>query len=461
MMSPPPRHIHVLLGVALATDILAPILIMYGIAPPQTRWLSHIAIAAMLPVAYLRIVLVNGVPKAVLFALAASIIGVAVAMSHGQGLLPSAWGWWIIFQFPIVGLFAYLQPRWPDHFAEKFSKFCIAFLAVTVLVQVGQYLAGQAPGDHLAGLFGVKGTGNLVIFAAFVCCIGLGRWLTDGEWRSIIITFLLGSVASALGEMKLFVPAIAALSMLAAVIFAVRHGRLLKLVPFALVIVTFTVISVEVYDKVIKPEESKSLAAFLLNDETRDRYLGGVRKNREGEYRVGRNEALGYAFDEIRETKYTLLFGYGLGARRGSTSLGMEGSALAKDNVTFSGGTSLLLLVQELGLFGMLLVAVCNVWIIVELFRGIQRYPFSENTHLRYALLLFTCLLPLWMWYNRFLTLRVPMLLYAMALGYLFSEFSRESTPSTTAPQRGQHRATRAEHRPRPQQTSPHLKHAI
>ncbi len=63
------------------------------------------------------------------------------------------------------------------------------------------------------------------------------------------------------------------------------------------------------------------------------------------------------------------------------------------------------------------------LWVAFVLMRGIKRYPNSKASPLAYALLLFSLLWPLWLWYKSVWAFRVPMLLYWIALGYLLREF--------------------------------------
>ena len=55
----------------------------------------------------------------------------------------------------------------------------------------------------------------------------------------------------------------------------------------------------------------------------------------------------------------------------------------------------------------------------------------SDANGLRYGLIIFTLLLPLWLWYNAAWTLRVPMLLYWSTLGYVTGEYARLKAAGT------------------------------
>lgn len=415
-----------LLVVALAVDLLTPLAIWKGLLPAQVRFISHAAIAAMIPVVYARMVLVCGIPRAVCFVVLASVAGAGVAMAQGQGLMATAWGWWVMFQFPLVALHAYLWRRWPDRIAQRLYRFCIVVLGVQVVVQLGQYGLGQRPGDDLAGLFGHHGTGELAVFIVLAYCLALGQWLTNETWRGIVAVLVLGSLSSALGEMKLFPFTVLVLSAIAVAILAAQKRSLRRLIPFGVVSAGMLLVSVAVYDRVVYSGgyASRPLTAYLEKDRL-DQYMGGAWENQRGVYYMGRNYALAHGWNAIRENNFTLLFGFGLGARSESKTLGTAGTALQEENLAFSTGTSLLITMQETGMLGLLLMGACAVWIVVTMVKAIQQDPESEATPLRYALILFSLLWPLLLWYNRVLTLRVPMLLYWAALGYVLAESHR------------------------------------
>jgi hypothetical protein len=426
--------INLLLVLALATDLLTPFLIWKGVLPSFTRWVSHAALATMMVGAYARMLVFDRVPGVVWLIVGISAIGIGVALFEGQGVIATAWGWWIMFQYPLVGLYAYLQPHWPNRFPQRLRTFCTAILGMQVVVQVGQYLAGELPGDNLAGTFGWHGTGNLVVFISLLLCLALGQWLAHGQWKTLLWVLAMGSVSSALGEMKLFPFAVLALGIVAMVIFAFRRGQLGKLVQYAVLMGAVVWIYFGFYDAVVVPARgTKSLKAYL-ELQTLDKYLGGAEQGLgsgryggrySGRYDIGRNYALTYGWKTIRRDTTTFLFGLGLGARGESRTLGTAGVGLLRGHLGLTTGTSLLVMLQELGLVGMVVLGGFILWIAMVLLKGIKRYPQSDATELRYALLLFSLLWPLYLWYSTAWIMRVPMLLYWAALGYVLSEPQR------------------------------------
>jgi hypothetical protein len=425
------RAINIFLIIALATDIITPFLIWKGYLPSAVRWGSHAAIISMMGLAYARMLWYNRVPVVVWVVAALSLIGVTVAFLHGQRLLPTAWGWWVMFQFPLVGLYAYLQPRWPRRFPQLLLTICMSLLGIQLLIQVGQYLTGEPPGDNLAGFFGDYGTGDMLLFIALVLCMALGRWLAHGTWRVLALAFVLALVISAFGEVKFFMVVAAALGALAMVVYTLKTGQIWKLVPYSLVLLLVTGGFFWVYGEIVGNERI-ALQAYIEEPERINEYLGtATRYERDGRYYydVGRNYALQYGWQTLSEDPLTLLFGYGLGARGESSALGTAGTALQQGGLGLSAGTSLLVLMQELGLVGLTILGGFMLWVVLSLMHDIKDFPEADGKELRYGLLLFTLLWIMWLWYNKAWTLRVPMLFYWIALGYVFNESHRLRKP--------------------------------
>lgn len=418
--------INLLFVLALVTDLLTPFLIWKGMLPAYTRWVSHAAVATMMIGAYARMMVFDRVPGAVWVAAWVSATGIGVALVRGQGVVATVWGWWIMFQYPVVGLYAYLQPHWPKRFAQRLRTACIAILAIEVIIQIGQYLTGEPPGDNLAGTFGEHGTATLVVFIVLVVCLALGQWLTRGEWKTLLWVLTLGGVSSVLGEIKLFPVAALALGMVTIAIFTFRGGQLRKLVQFAVVMGAVVWLFFGVYDAIVLPARGIRPLEAYLDTETLANYLGGLEPSSEsGRYYMGRNYALSQAWNAICSDTMTLLFGFGLGARGESRTLDTAGLALLQGRPGLSTGTSVLVIMQELGVVGMAILGGFILWTVATLLKDIRSNPACEAAELRYALLLFSALMPLWLWYSRVWVFRVSMLLYWAALGYVLSEVQR------------------------------------
>ncbi|MCH7745999.1 MAG: 50S ribosomal protein L11 methyltransferase [Chloroflexi bacterium] len=265
--------------VVLMADLLTPFFIWKGILPPPIRWISSIGVAILASIAFARMMALDRIPRAVLVIGALSAIGITVALLEGQGILATAWGWWRMFEFVLVGLFAYLSPHWPPRFPHRLLAFCVGVLGMEVLFQIGQYLTGQPIGDHLAGTFGRHGVGPLAIFIMFVLCLGLGQWLSEGRWKILLIAITLGLISSVLGEIKIFTAAALALSMLAALFFVLRRGQLRKLIPFALLAGIVLWIFAAGYNTFASRSNRPLLQQVYLDSTRRNSYLNLVRQS--------------------------------------------------------------------------------------------------------------------------------------------------------------------------------------
>lgn len=418
-----PAYYNVLLIAALLTDLITPILIWKGVIPAYTRWISHAAVALMIIGAFSRMMVFDHIPRIVWLIAGLSVIGIAVALFMGQATAPTAWGWWIMFQFPLVGLFAYLQPNWPKNFPRHLRNVLIAILFLEVLIQIGQYFTGEPPGDNLAGTFGLHGTANLVIFILLVLCIALGRWLASGDWKPLVLVLVLGSISSVLGEMKLFPFATIGLGFLALFFFILKGKRRWRIIPYALFVGLISWGFIGFYDSVVVSSRGTRPLESYLDPNVLASYLGGATQAETilGTYDIGRNYALTYGWNEINKDSTTLLFGLGLGARGESRSLGIAGVALVRSHLGLTSGTSLLVLLQETGLVGLILFASFIIWVVFTLFKAILKEPHSKFSEIHYGLILFSLLWPLWLWYTPVWLFRVPMLIYWALLGYAFS----------------------------------------
>jgi len=419
-----------LLMSALAADLLTPYLISKGALPAYSRWLSHGGVAVVMASAYVRMMVFDRVPRTVWLIAWLSVTGITVALLRGQSILATLWGWWVMFQFPLVGLYVYLEPQWPSSFARRFRLACTAILILEVTIQVGQYLAGEPPGDNLSGTFGPHGVANLMLLTMFVLCLALGQWLAHGEWKTLVLVLALGSVASVLGEMKLFPFAVLALGVLTISISSITTGRLVKLLPYGVLVGGAVWAFFGLYDAVVVPARKTRALQSFLDLRTIDSYLGSLTPGSgtgvdHGTHYMGRNYALAYGWKTIRGDAATLLFGIGLGARGESRTLATAGIALEEGDRALSTGTSMIVVMQELGLVGMAVLGGFLAWVVVALARDLKGSPPLEGSEVRYALLLFSLLWPLWLWYHKVILLRVPMALYWVSLGWVLGERQR------------------------------------
>jgi hypothetical protein len=417
----------ILLLLALTVDLVTPVLIWKGMVPAYSRWLSHAVVVAIMVGAYVRMMVLDRIPRGLWLIVWLSAVGIVVALLRGQSIGATLWGWWIMFQFPVLAVWVYLQPRWPGMLAPWLRHLCVAILAAEVVIQIGQYLTGEPPGDNLAGTFGSHGDVTLMLFVLFVLCLALGHWLATGSWKTVALVLALGSVSSVLGALKLFPFAVLLLGMASVVVYGLWKGQPGKLVVYALLMGSVAWAFFGTYNRLVSPARAAPPLESYLNIETLADYFGGLKPvSGSGAYSqrylMGRNYAITYGWEAIQGDPSALLFGMGLGARGESRTLGTAGVGLLEGTVGLSTGTTLLVMMQESGLVGMGILVAAAAWVVVRLASDIREHPQSEAIELRYGLLLFSLFWPLWMWYTTVWMFRAIMLLYWASLGYVLAE---------------------------------------
>jgi hypothetical protein len=421
-MTQPSKFPNSLIILAFFADLLTPILIWKGIVPGGFRWISHGAIALMIALTPFRMIVFNRIPASFWIIVLLSIVGSFVAIFSGQGFMPTIWGWWLMFQYPLICLFSYLQPVWPKYFSKTILSIILATLILQVLVQFGQYISGEIPGDNLAGTFGEKGTGNLVLFLNLSLCFAIGDWLENSRWTYLAPTLLLGFTASILGEMKFFPIVLGILVFIASILYTIRSRRIIRVLPYTVLMSLFVVGFIPVYNFFVPSAREIPVHKYFQDQQLVEKYLNLSTRSTDARYTyfdLGRNYAAEYGWKQIIKDPLTLIFGYGIGARGESKTLGILGRALVEGNTGNTSGTSLLILMQETGLLGMLALLIFMVVVIRKLNNQIKNHPYSDANGLRYGLILFTLLWPFWIWYNTAWSLRIPMLIYWVILGYV------------------------------------------
>lgn len=416
-----------LLVVAFVVDILTPLLVWKRILPDEVRFISQFALLGVAAVAYMRMLAQDRIPSIVLIAGGVSIFGMAMALLEGQTVLATLWGWWELYEFWFVGLYLYTAPQAPRLSATQVFRFCLGLLLLQVAAQIGLFFSGVAPGDFLAGTLGPHGVRPLLILISLVVALVFGRWLIYGDTKLLLVTLSISTLASILGELKIFPMVVCLLGGLALVLQAVQGKVTVQVVQVALLLPLLLLAFVFGYNQLVPAAERRGVEEYLFDTELRENYLGRVRQDDESYiYRFGRNSALTYGLASISSGDWArLFFGYGIGARTESKTLGLVGSSLERENLESTSGTSLLIMLEEGGLVGFITILCILAGIGVALFQDIRREPNSEMAVLRYGLLLFTCLWPVWLWYAASWYMRAPMLIYWMLLGYVFHRAHR------------------------------------
>jgi hypothetical protein len=426
------HSINLLFLVALSVDLFTPFLIWKGIIPAATRWISYGATITMMVGVYLRMMTFDRIPKTIFVVLWFSLLGICISYFYGQNLTITAWGWLRMFEFIFVGLFAYLEPNWPNKFPQRLRTICIAIFGLEILVQIGQYIMGLRPGDDMAGLFGWHGDQRLQMFIIWVLCLAFGVWLAKGYWHILILVICMGIVSGVLAELKFYIFATAILGIFSfAVYFLCNHNPLkLLLIGFIMALAVWGFFIA--YDLIVPGAKNTPLESYLNLSKVESyrnvRRISDASEDIQGYTVIGRNYGLAYGWDMIKKDPITLLFGFGLGSRSESRSLGVVGSGLEEGDLGLTTGSSLVIMMYELGLIGLLGLSGFILMVTIELIKGIRNKPHSDILELQYALLMFTLLWPLWLWYSTVWSFRVTMLLYWITLGYVISQQRKNKT---------------------------------
>lgn len=418
-------------AIALAVDLLTPQLVTWRILPSQIRWLSDAAVAGMLVISLLMMLLLDRIPRPFFLVLAISVLGVTVALFEGQSVAATAYGWWRMFMYPMVGFYAYLLPKWPAGFALWLMRGALVVLSLQVAIQIGQYLTGTPPGDHLAGTFGSHGVSSLIIYVILVICFGLGIWIYNGDGRYFVVALALGAIASVLGEMKVFPAATIALVLFALLIRNI-HGGNIRSSILLLILVTFAIggFALAVNEIVFASRSGSRAIQDFVDPQVLQDYLLGNPVSTDATYNTARNADVVAAWNQIQFDGASVLLGMGIGSRATSRALGVQGEGFNDLYANTWAGRSLSLFMREVGIVGLLTFLAFALVTSIALYRRAWRADDESVASLLLALALFTLLWPLWFWYSPVWRQAAPMLIYWIALGYALNASTQATTES-------------------------------
>ena len=240
-------------------------------------------------------------------------------------------------------------------------------------------------------------------------------------------TFVLGTISSVLAENKIFPVASLLLAGGAGCIYLYLGGKFSKLLPYIGLLGAGLLLFFVGYNLLVPAAERRPLQQYLFDAEVRESYNTRIRQSDDSaptDFNIGRTFAMQYGWEFIASEadRTVLLFGLGLGARTESSTLGAGGIAFQRDGLGLTRGTGMLVLMQEMGVLGMLAMSSFTLWLAYQLLVDLKRYPHADAAELRVALLIFTVLWPLWLWYKPVFWIRVAMLLYWATVGYVFRQ---------------------------------------
>lgn len=405
----------------LLFEMVSPFLIWKGILPGSIRYLGELLLFGLAGVAIARMLLLDHFPKIVLYMLALGTIGTLVATFEGQPILATMWGLWLLFQYPMLGLYIYVMPVASSRAIRPIATACIAILAGQVCIQGIQFLAGEVPGDNLAGTFGSHGVGELGFFVFMCTAFALAKWLVVDDWKLSVFVITVGSVASALATNKMYPVALVMLVGLAALIYIVQRGALFRLIPSMIFFVAISSLFVLAYNSTVAESRGSKRIEEYFNVQTLNEALFKVEYDEAtGSYHLGRGFALVYGWQRIGRDSTTRAFGFGLGARADSRSLNTSGKGLSEE-VYDDTGTSILVLMQELGVVGLLSLGILCIFLCVRMLQFSIHSDNPDVTMLGYALFMLTVLWPFWLWYHRPLMFPTFSGAYWVLVGYMFA----------------------------------------
>lgn len=409
-----------LLALVFLTELFVPFLLWPLGLPRVLLGLTEVAAALVILVAFAYMLKEDKIPRAVLLIGGITFIWAMVSTFEGQSPAATAWGWWSLFKYPLLGLFAYLVQGWPTDFARWLFRFCIGLLVFEVFMQLVLLAMGvQIGDDSLAGTFGHKGVLQFTMMVFFIVALALGHWLATYQWKSLLLVLALGMAGSTLNGTKFYLVAVGMMVIATLILHMIRGGQFRQLFLYIVLISTIGAIGLPLYNSYLASRGKPSLQE-LLTLESIEGYLFTDGTNAtDSTYNIGRGLAMTLAWQQVQRDTTTTLFGFGLGTRTQSTILGIRGSVLEED-VYGVGMDTLATWLQEFGVLGISLFLLFNAWAMLRLLRYARMADDPYRATLAYGLILFTLFWPVWMFYQKAWSAGFMMSLYWVAFGYMF-----------------------------------------
>jgi hypothetical protein len=401
----------ILLVVALVSDVAYPLLNWKLGVPEEFRWISHAATLVLISIALFRSFRLPNIPPVWLALEGWLLFSAAQALTDGQSVAATLWGFYSWLRFPLIGLYAYTRPkRSPDLKSYIFPTiFCLTTL--NLIIQLLQFFGGEIPGDNLGGFWGLNGTGRLASFIGLALSIGFGKWIVQGSSKYL---WLLGGMAifsSILAETKVFLPVIALTGVLTIMIYEYRRRKILSGLFLIFLLIASGVGFVRLYDQILRPVtrlmsylDPSRLTAYLSYSNQRPGALGYI----------GRLTQVTYVWHQISKTPFVFLFGQGLGSLETSRALGSSGVGLLIGSLGVFGATTLTGLMGD---FGMLGLVISVVFLTGTSYRLLNVRGDRQLEALSIGLVIFICTFPVWAFYMDIWTTPITMFVFWFATG--------------------------------------------
>lgn len=429
------------LALLMFSELILPFLLWQAGFKQRADFSKEIFAGLLIAPTLIIMLLRDRVPGAMLFIIAATFVWMLVSLLDGQPVSATLWGWWRLFKYPMLLVFAYLIPRWPKDFARWLFRLIVILLTFELGVQFLQVAMGMQFGDSLAGTFGYKGVGPYTMFVFFVISIAFGHWLATGEAKTMVYLIAIGLVGTLLSITKFYLLAAALLGVAALVLHMIRGGKFQQLFIYVALFATAATIFVPIYNSYMNARGLRPIQSYLTRDAFEGYLFKDDKATDDGIYKLGRGAAVTYAWQQIQRDATTTLFGFGLGSRTHSMKLDLTGTTLEDDLYGGGGNTSLGIWIQEYGLVGLGLYFLLNFWIMFKLFRLARTTNDPYVATLAYGLILFTFFWPMWLWYHKAWLHGAMQIFYWVTLGFLFTQIyprrrRRKAAPAPPRPSR-------------------------
>lgn len=408
-----------LLAFVMLAELFMPFLVWPLRFPRAVLGVSEMAAALAVLVAFAYMMKDDRVPAAMLLIGGVTLVWGMMSAFEGQSLAATVWGWWGMFKYPLLGVFAYLVRGWPVDFARWFLRFCILLLVFQIGVQLALLAAGFPVGDSLAGTFGHKGVMQFSMMVFFIVALAFGHWLATYKWKTLVLVLALGLIGSTLNGTKFYLIAAGMLAAAALVIHMVRGGQLRQLFLYIVLVSAIASIALPFYNSYLQSRGRSPLQEMLTLESIEGYLFTDGTSATDSSYNIGRGLAITYGWEQIQRDWTTTLFGYGLGTRTQSTVLGIRGTVLQED-VYGVGTISLGTWLQEYGIIGLIVFFTFALWTAVKLFRFARATSDPYQSSLAYGLVLYTLFWPVWLFYHKSWSAGTMMTLYWVSLGYTF-----------------------------------------
>ncbi len=373
------------------------------------------------------------IPKGVPIILGITLIWGLVSLVDGQSIFAFGWGWYQMFRYPLIGLFAYLTMDNPKDFAKWFIRFCLVLLAFQVGVQIVMYAIGYEINDNMAGTFGAIGVAKFIMMVFIVNSVMIGHWLATRDVKYMIFALALGLLGSVLSATKFYLIGVVVMLIIAGAIQLTFAGKIRQFFVFLILFFVMGTAFIPITNYFLVEIDQPTLDQYLQDDYILDRYLFSVEINPfTGGYYLGRGQSIIYSWQQIQRDIPTAMFGYGLGSRSSSSLLGVGGVKLQNDiygDVVLSSGLGTW--IQEYGVVGLVVFLLIAIWINMQLFRFMRRFSDPYQRSLILGLIVYTSSWPLWLFYTGLTSSGVMAILYCVAIGYIFRQAHNLPRPST------------------------------